>query len=67
MANICGPTRMFKRSKEHHGIIMSGHRGGQKGHEPENTIRAFERAIDMGIQMVELDVSSGWKVTVDSL
>lgn len=42
---------------DHHGITIAGHRGGMVGYEPENTIRAFERAIDQGLQVIELDVS----------
>jgi len=36
-------------------IIVSAHRGAS-GYEPENTLRAFKRAIDMGAPMIELDV-----------
>lgn len=32
-----------------------GHRGAS-GYEPENTLRSFERAIAMGVPMIELDV-----------
>ena len=32
-----------------------GHRGA-KGHEPENTIASFEKAIKLGCDYVELDV-----------
>ncbi len=35
--------------------IVVGHRGAC-GYEPENTLRSFKRAIDMGVQMIELDV-----------
>ena len=38
-------------------MIICGHRGGSKNFEPENTIRAFERAIDIGLKAIELDVS----------
>ena len=29
----------------HHGIVVSGHRGGQGKNEPENTMRAFKKAL----------------------
>lgn len=35
--------------------IIVGHRGAS-GYEPENTLRSFKRAIEMGVQMIELDV-----------
>jgi glycerophosphoryl diester phosphodiesterase len=36
-------------------FIIIGHRGAS-GYEPENTLRSFERAINMGVSMIELDV-----------
>lgn len=36
-------------------IIVSAHRGAS-GYEPDNTLRSFKRAIDMGAPMIELDV-----------
>ena len=36
-------------------VLRIGHRGAA-GHEPENTLRSFERAIELGADMVELDV-----------
>ena len=35
--------------------LKIGHRGAP-GYEPENTLRSFEKAISMGVDMVELDV-----------
>jgi len=35
--------------------LISAHRGSS-GHEPENTLRAFELAIAQGAQMIELDL-----------
>jgi glycerophosphoryl diester phosphodiesterase len=32
-----------------------GHRGAS-GYEPENTLRSFQKAIDLGVEMIELDV-----------
>jgi glycerophosphoryl diester phosphodiesterase len=37
------------------GILKIGHRGA-KGQEPENTLVAFEKAIEMGADGIELDV-----------
>jgi glycerophosphoryl diester phosphodiesterase len=36
-------------------VVKVGHRGAA-GHEPENTLRSFRRAMDLGADMVELDV-----------
>lgn len=36
-------------------MIISAHRGAS-GYEPENSLRAFEKAIEMGAPMIELDV-----------
>lgn len=36
-------------------ILKIGHRGAC-GHEPENTLRSFEKALELGVDMVELDV-----------
>jgi glycerophosphoryl diester phosphodiesterase len=36
-------------------ILRIGHRGAM-GYEPENTLRSFRRALDLGCHMVELDV-----------
>lgn len=35
--------------------VRVGHRGAA-GHEPENTLRSIERAIDLGAELVEVDV-----------
>lgn len=35
-------------------FIIMGHRGAS-AYEPENTLRSFKRAIDMGVDMIELD------------
>jgi glycerophosphoryl diester phosphodiesterase len=37
------------------GVVRIGHRGAA-ALEPENTIRSFERAIELGVDFVELDV-----------
>ncbi len=36
-------------------MLLIGHRGA-KALEPENTLRSFRRAIDLGVDMIELDV-----------
>ncbi len=36
-------------------FLNIAHRGAS-GHEPENTLRAFRRAVEMGADMIELDV-----------
>ena len=36
-------------------MIKIGHRGAC-GYEPENTLRSFDRAMQLGVDMVELDV-----------
>lgn len=37
-------------------MLKIGHRGAC-GYEPENTLRSFQKAIDMGVDAIELDVS----------
>ena len=36
-------------------VLRIGHRGA-KGHAPENTLRAFSKAVELGCDMTELDV-----------
>ena len=36
-------------------LLTIGHRGA-KAHAPENTIASFKKAIEMGVDMIELDV-----------
>jgi glycerophosphoryl diester phosphodiesterase len=43
--------KQFPKTK----TMIIGHRGA-KAYEPENTLRSFEAAIQMGVDMVELDV-----------
>lgn len=39
----------------HSNMLIVGHRGAC-GYEPENTLPSFQRALDLGVAMVELDV-----------
>lgn len=36
-------------------MLKIGHRGA-KGHAPENTLTSFQKAIDLGVDMIELDI-----------
>lgn len=36
-------------------MLIIGHRGAA-GHEPENTLRSFRRAVEMGVDAIECDV-----------
>ncbi|OGN02568.1 MAG: hypothetical protein A2651_00090 [Candidatus Yanofskybacteria bacterium RIFCSPHIGHO2_01_FULL_42_12] len=36
-------------------FIKIGHRGAM-GYEPENTLRSFDKAIELGVDMIELDI-----------
>jgi glycerophosphoryl diester phosphodiesterase len=38
-----------------HAVLIIGHRGSPQ-QEPENTLASFQKAIDNGIEMIELDV-----------
>ncbi len=38
-----------------HRIVLTGHRGAAKL-EPENTLRAMRKALDLGVDQIELDV-----------
>ncbi len=48
--------RRPRRSDRRRAIYIKIAHRGASGHEPENTIRAFEKAIELGADMVELDV-----------
>lgn len=52
-----GNVKQRREREDHHGIIIGGHRGGALKLQPENTMRAFEHAIEIGLQVIELDVS----------
>jgi len=36
-------------------MLKIGHRGA-RAYEPENTLRSFNRAVELGVDAVELDV-----------
>ena len=36
-------------------MIVFGHRGA-RGHAPENTLRSVRRAIELGVDWIEIDV-----------
>jgi glycerophosphoryl diester phosphodiesterase len=36
-------------------FLKIGHRGAA-GHAPENTLLSFQKAMDLGVDMIELDV-----------
>ena len=42
---------------DHDGILVMAHRGG-KGLRPENTLSAFENAVELGVDVLEMDVHS---------
>lgn len=48
-------TLIITMNKQKNKILRVAHRGAS-GDEPENTMRAFQRAIDLGVDMIELDV-----------
>ncbi|MFA6908496.1 MAG: glycerophosphodiester phosphodiesterase family protein [Patescibacteria group bacterium] len=50
------PTSFFPENTIHYAhMIVIGHRGAC-GYEPENTLRSFQKALDLGVDMIELDV-----------
>jgi len=54
-----------RKTKDHHGVVICGHRGGFKAtNTPENTILAFQKAIEMGLSTIELDI---WLTKDDKL
>jgi glycerophosphoryl diester phosphodiesterase len=45
-------------------MIICAHRGGCGENKPENTMRAFKRAVKSGVTMIEFDV---WLSSDDKL
>jgi len=48
-------THPSKLSKPNHPFLCIGHRGAS-GHEPENTLRSIRRALELGVDGIEIDV-----------
>lgn len=46
---------MIERIKESSSVIVSGHRG-YKARYPENTLLAFQQALEIGVDMLEFDL-----------
>jgi glycerophosphoryl diester phosphodiesterase len=46
---------MLNQKSEMRNLLLAGHRGAS-AHEPENTIRSFRAAVDLGANAVELDI-----------
>lgn len=55
-------TNVFSSSSKNkinsHNIVICGHRGGAGSHELENTMAAFEKAMEMKLTSIEFDVSN---------
>ena len=51
----CTTTRMSARLKDYPVFLKEGHRGA-RGYLPENTIAAMKKGIDMGANVIEVDV-----------
>jgi glycerophosphoryl diester phosphodiesterase len=51
----CTTTRMTAHVSNYPVFLKEGHRGA-RGHAPENTIASMKKAIDMGANVVEVDV-----------
>jgi glycerophosphoryl diester phosphodiesterase len=49
------PKTKSKQSRTTEDMAIIGHRGAS-GYEPENTLAAFEKALSLGVDMIELDV-----------
>lgn len=52
----CFKHRKKDANQHSHGVLISAHRGGQADKEPENTMHAFEKAIEQGLKSIELDI-----------
>ena len=51
----CSTTRMPKQIKNYPVFLKEGHRGA-RGYMPENTIAAMKKGIDLGANVIEVDV-----------
>jgi glycerophosphoryl diester phosphodiesterase len=45
------------KNKENKGMVCFAHRGAS-GHEPENTLRAFRTALNLGAPWIEIDIQA---------
>ena len=45
----------YKKSTQNYVLLKIGHRGAF-GYEPQNTLRSFKKALDLGVDAVEMDV-----------
>jgi glycerophosphoryl diester phosphodiesterase len=51
----CSTSRMPKQIKNYPVFLIEGHRGA-RGYMPENTIAAMKKGIDLGANVIEVDV-----------
>lgn len=49
------PTRLNAIDNPSHRPLLVAHRGGA-GHRPENTLAAIEHALELGVEVIEVDV-----------
>ncbi len=63
LAVICGVLAILAKPIpehpffDHDGVLVMAHRGG-RGLRPEHTIYAFERSVELGVDVLELDLRS---------
>lgn len=50
------PESPLPRTPNHGGVYVVAHRGAHDDGRPENTLAAYQRAIDLGCDFVEIDV-----------
>ncbi|KAL6042024.1 Glycerophosphodiester phosphodiesterase [Balamuthia mandrillaris] len=49
-------TRQNNSSRQRRKCLTAAHRGGASCFAPENTLHAFQKALDSGVELLELDV-----------
>ena len=57
LAWLAKPAPDYTFFDEDDGVLVIAHRGG-RGLWPENTLYAFERAVDLGVDVLEMDIHS---------